>query len=111
MSYESKPGTIQAIGIMHLIGGILAILVGIGIALGSVFLYLPWIYSLVVGILAIVRGAKLLGDGAYGAGNSKAVAIMQIINIICCDWINLTLGIVCLVLAGNQDVDEYLSGR
>ncbi len=102
-----KPGTVQAIAIMQLVGGILACLVSATVALSSFFLYIPWIYSLVVGILCIVKGAKLLGANAHLEPLPKTHAILQIINIICCDWINLTLGIVSLVLQNNEEVRAY----
>ena len=102
-----KPGTVQAIAIMQLVGGILACLVSATVALSSFFLYIPWIYSLVVGILCIIKGAKLLGTNAHLEPPPKVNAILQIINIICCDWINLTLGIVSLVLQNNEEVRAY----
>jgi len=48
----AKPGKVQAIAIMQLCGGIYAVLQGIGVAFGTLFLYVPWIYSLVLGVMA-----------------------------------------------------------
>ena len=70
----------------------------------------PKFGMLVLGIMAIVRGSKLMGSGAYGAGNSKAIPIMFIINIINCDAIGLVVGIVCLVFQAEPEVADYLDG-
>jgi uncharacterized membrane protein YiaA len=111
MSVPAKPGKVQAIAIMQLVGGILAILTGIWIALASLFLYLVWIYAIVLGILSIIRASKLLGADAYGAGNAKTIAIMQIVNILCCDVPNLAMGIIALVFQSDPEVQAYLEGR
>ena len=106
----AAPGKVQAIAIMQLVCGIQTILVAVGIAIGTLFLYLPWVFALVLGIMAIVRGSKLMGSGAYGAGNSKAIPIMFIINILNCDAIGLVVGIVCLVFQAEPEVADYLDG-
>ena len=105
------PGKVQTIAIMQLVGGIMAVISAVVIAISTLFLWITWIYALVVGIMAIIRGAKLLGNAAYGAGNSKTVPIMMIINIINCDAIGLTMGIICLVFQGDPEVEAYLEGR
>lgn len=104
---DVKPGALQAIAIMQLVGGIIAILVSITVALSTLFIYIPWIYSLVVGILCVVKGAQLLGSNAHLQKAPKTNAILQIINIIACDWVNLILGIVSLVLMNNPEVKAY----
>lgn len=106
----SCPGKVQAIALMQLICGIQTLIIAVTLALGSVFLYLPWIYGLVVGIMAIVRGSKLMGVAAFGAGNSKSVPIMFIVNIICCDVIGVVVGILCLVFQSEPEVADYLNG-
>ena len=77
------------------------------VALSSLFLWIPWIYSMVVGILCIIKGAQLLGSNAHLQKPPKTQAILQIINIICCDVTNLILGIISLVLMGNDDVKAF----
>ena len=104
---DVKPGALQAIAIMQLVGGIIAILVSITVALSTLFIYIPWIYSLVVGILCVVKGAQLLGSNAHLQKAPKTNAILQIINIIACDWVNLILGIISLVLMNNPEVKAY----
>jgi hypothetical protein len=103
-----KPGKVQAIAIMQLCGGIYALMQGVGVALGSLFLYIPWIFSLVLGVMAILRAVRLLGEQASGSGNQKTIAVMQIINIINGDVVNLVLGIICLVFQGDPEVQQFL---
>jgi hypothetical protein len=110
-SRPAAPAKVTAMAIMHIVGGVMAISFAFVWALSTLFLYLPWVYSLVLGILSIVRGARLLGASGRGAGNSNAVPIMQIINIICCDWVNLTMGIISLVFTSDPEVYEYLDPR
>jgi len=102
-----KPGALQAIAIMQLVGGIVACLMSIFVALSSLFFYIPWIYSMVIGILCIIKGAQLLGSNAHLQKPPKVLAILQIINIITCDVVNLVLGIVSLVLQGNDEVQAF----
>jgi len=102
---------VQAIAIMQLCGGIYALLQGIGVAIGSLFFYLPWVFSLVLGVMAILRAVRLLGQQASGSGNQKTIAVMQIINIINGDVVNLVLGIICLVFQGDPEVDQFLQPK
>src|SRR5690349_6154202 len=63
-----KPGKIQALGIMMLIGGILGVILFLGLGAGSSGVCCLWpgtYYSLVMGIMAIVKGCQLLGDDAH----------------------------------------------
>ena len=106
-----KPGKVQAIGIMTLVGGILALInfliVITSFGLGSMGICCVWpgfYYGLVVGIMAIVKGAALIGANASNETPPKAVAIMQIINIINFDVANLVMGILTLVFLGDPEV-------
>jgi hypothetical protein len=118
-----RPGKLQAIAIMTLVGGILAtlfsifwILYGLLIAfatmgIGCICLIGP-IFQLVAGILCIIQGSKLLGknpDPHYA--KTKKTAIMQIICIICFDWINMVLGIINLVFLNDEQVKAYIRSR
>ena len=64
-------------------------------------------YSLVLGIMAIVKSSQLLGKRAAKQMPPSRISIMQIINILNCDWINLTLGIINLVFLGDEKVKSY----
>jgi len=104
-----KPGKIQAISVMTLVGGILAILTCLGIGLATVGFWIPWIYSLVLGIMATIKGSQMLGSNPAPAfASARTIAIMQIVNIINCDVVNLTLGIISLVFLNDPEVKEHL---
>ena len=84
-------------------------MLGLGLALGTCFLWIPALYSVVCGILCIVRATPLLNDKAYTAKPPRGTAVMMIVTIINGDVLNLILGIVCLVLLNDPKVQEYFS--
>jgi hypothetical protein len=113
---REKPGKVQAIAIMVLIGGIFALITGVtGLIFGAFscvgLLWPGTYYALVLGIMATIRGANLLGDKAYKQVPPQGIGIMMIINIINCDVINLTLGILVLVFLGDAEVKSYFRQR
>jgi hypothetical protein len=111
---EPRPGKVQGIGIMALIGGILATLLFLGLAGGSGLACCLWpgtYYSLVVGILAIIKGSAILGSNARSVAPPVYIGVMMIINIINGDLVNLVLGILILVFCGDEEVKEYLRGE
>ncbi len=106
------PGKMQAISIMTLVGGILAILTCFGIGLGTAGIWIPWIYSLILGIMATIKGSQMLGSNPAPAfASARTIAIMQIVNIINCDMVNLTLGIITLVFLNDPEVREHLRSQ
>jgi hypothetical protein len=109
---DRKPDKVNTAGVLCLVGGILAILVFLGVAGGSGGICCLWpgtYYSLVVGIMAIVRGSGLMGSSAHQYPLPTGIAIMMIINIINFDIVNLVLGIVVLNMCGDEEVKEYLA--
>ena len=107
--YGVKPGKVQAIAIMTLIGGILATLGALGWALGTFCIWIPFVYGLVYGIMAIVNGSKMLGSRPWeGYRSAKTMGIMMIINIINCDVISLVMGIIILVFLNDPQVSNYM---
>ncbi len=117
---REKPGKVQAIAIMTLVGGILATLASVGIlgyiglvgvaSMGVGLVCCLWpgpYYSLVVGIMGIVKGSQLLGDNAHRSTAPTAIAVMQIINVINGDFVNLTLGILTLVFLSEPEVKRF----
>lgn len=109
---DEKPGKVQAIAVMTLAGGILATMLSLGF---MVILYgFCWpgtYYGLVMGIMAIIKGSQLLSPQAHRQSPPNSIAIMQIINIINCDWINMTLGIINLVFLSDDEVKDYFYRR
>jgi hypothetical protein len=110
---DSRPGKVQAIAIMTLIGGIYAVTHFLGLGAGSTGLFCLWpplYYAIVLGILAIIKGSQLLGRDASRMAPPKGTAIMMIINIINCDFINCVLGILVLVFCSDPEVEEWFRG-
>ena len=121
-----KPGKATAIAINTLVGGILALLLGIGgifgyflFVLGTIgfglcmfpIILLP-IYSLVLGVMALIKGIQLLGSDPIPAyETAKTTSVMQIVNIICGDGINTTLGILNLVFLNDPEVKEWVRSQ
>jgi hypothetical protein len=118
-----KPEKVQAIGVMMLVGGILATLHGLAVlvwlgafgiaSLGLGFLCCFWpgpYYGLVLGILAIVRGSALLGEQAYRSPPPRGIAVMQIINIVNGDLPNCVMGIITLAFLGDEATADYFRG-
>ena len=122
-----RPGKVQAIAIMTLIGGILACVYS-GIALLFLLFYgivggiatfgigclcLLWpgpYYGITVGILATIKGSQLLGERARTLPPPRGTAIMMIINIINFDVVNCVLGILILVFCSDPEVENWHRG-
>lgn len=117
---RQKPGKVQAIAVMMLVGGILATLSATGVlayfgvlglfSMGVGLVCCLWpgpYYGLVVGIMAITRGARLLGEKADREAPPYGMANMMIINIINGDLVNLVLGIIVLVFLADEEVKDY----
>jgi hypothetical protein len=103
-----KPGAVQAVGIMLLVGSILGLITMASVVLGSVFLCCLWpgiYFEIVWAILAMIRGINMLNQDDQGP--PKTLCILQIIMIVNGDVINCILGIVSLVMISNEDVVDY----
>lgn len=108
-----KPGKVQAVGVMMLIGGILGILLSIGLGVGSYGLCCLWpgtYFSLIMGIMAVVKASQLLGEDAWKMPAPTAIAVMQIVNIINGDINNCVLGIISVVFLSEEEVRGYFRG-
>jgi hypothetical protein len=112
-----KPGKVQAIAIMTLVGGILAtinaliLLASFGLAtMGVCCLWPGPYYGLVVGIMAIVKGTQLMGEESHRMAPPRGIAIMQIINIINLDVPNCVMGILTLIFLNEPETAKYFRG-
>lgn len=106
------PGQVTVIGVMSLIGGVVAILMFFVVSGSSGGLCCLWpgtYYSMVLGVMAIVKGASLLGSSAQLQSPPFGLGVMMIINIINFDVINVVLGILVLVFSNDEDVKNYLA--
>ena len=107
-----KPGQVQAVAIMMLVGGILGLLTVLGIGLGSAFVCCLWpglYFELVVGILMIIRAVNMLNQDDQGP--PRTLAIMQVICILNGDIINCVMGIVSIIMLNDPTVDGYYRKR
>jgi hypothetical protein len=57
-------------------------------------------FGIVWGILAIIRGAGLLGDN-WRRNHPRLLVILQIVQIVNLDVVNITLGIIGLVFLND----------
>lgn len=109
-----KPGKVLAIAIMTLAGGVVAAIIAlVNFMLTFVVCVtsLTAVYGTVVAVLCIIKGANLLGARAHLESPPKTTAILQIIEIISCDFVNLVLGILILVFLGDPEVKAYFRGE
>ena len=113
-----RPGKATANAIMVLVGGILATMTSamlwIYLVLATCGFGILWpgtYFGIAMGIMAIVKGSKLLSDHQGTEGAPTGIAIMQIINIINCDATNLVLGILVLVFCNSPECQTYYQNR
>jgi predicted Zn finger-like uncharacterized protein len=113
---DEVPGKVTGIAIMALIGGIMATLLGVIYLLtfgastcGVGCLWPGFYYSVVAGIMAIIKGSTMLGNDVRSVQPPTGIAIMLIINIINADVLSVTLGILMLVFCSDEEVTAYLA--
>ena len=110
---QQKPGKIQAIAIITLVQGIMAIIGGLGIGLGTMCIYFPFVYGIVFGIMATIKGSAMLGQNPWPAYQTvRTTAIMGIVNVINCDFMfGMAGGIVILVFLNDPEVKAYIYSK
>jgi hypothetical protein len=107
---RQKPGKVQAIGLMVLIGGIWACLLAALLGLASAGLLLCWPgswYCIFLGIWCIIKAIPLMGDSAYREPVPTTTSILLIVNIINLDIVCVILGIICVVFCNDREVTQY----
>jgi hypothetical protein len=93
---------------MMIVGGLVALSIFIGSLRFHFFHWYPApVYSLVLGIMAIIRGSRLLSSHGDFQRSPRAIAIMQIINIINADIPNFVMGIISLSFLKDPGVQRY----
>lgn len=109
---ENVPGKLKAIILLHLITGIVGVL-GQGLVIlgtcGVWLIFLTPMYALATNIMAIISGAKGLGQQPRH-NLYKTVGIMQLIAILGGDVFSLVSGILTLVFLGDPEVQAFLAG-
>lgn len=118
LSIPQPPGKVQAIGIMHLIGGILNLLSAVfwlfyGSMMGLATLGIgligccPAFILLPIGAVEIYSGAKHLSKNHAGLRPPKAVGIIEIASILGCMVPSTVMGILTLVFLSDPEVEAY----
>ena len=116
---STKPGKLTAIAVMTLVGGIIAVVLGVGEAIGVVaslcipcFLIPGSIVSFLSGIFMIIQGGLLLSENpATHIPRTRITATLQIVCIISGDVINLILGILNHIFLSDKKVTAYCSSK
>lgn len=113
----TKPGKLQAIAILCLIGGILNILWSITVtcsAIASIMgvILLPiTLYPLVLGVFELIYASELLPDPPKARNPATYLAVMQILNIITGNLLSVIIGILSLVFYNDPEVKAYFNRR
>ncbi|WP_020474927.1 hypothetical protein [Zavarzinella formosa] len=104
------PGKAQAIAFMLLLGGAWSIL---WVCFWFLFLYcfvFAWpgvYYALVFGVIAVIRGAELLGSSSNARRSPRTSLVLQIICIVNGDPVNFVCGILGFIFLNDPEVDRY----
>lgn len=116
------PGKVQAIGVLHLIGGILNILLAFfwgiyGLATGVVtfgiglLLCCPVFLLLPIGIMELISGAKHLSSNHAGLKPPKITAFCELGAILGCSTFSFIFGILTLVFLSDPEVNAYYESK
>ena len=110
---QQKPGKIQAIAIITLVQGIMAIIGGLLMGLSTMCIYVPFVYGLVYGIMATIKGSTMLGQNPWPAYQTvRTTAIMGIVNVINCDLMfGMTGGIIILVFLNDPEIKACIRSK
>lgn len=103
-----KPGQVQAVAIMMLVGGIIGLIAMLSYLAATFCFILVWpgfYFEFVVCILLIIRGINMLNKDDQGP--PRTLAILMIICIVNLDVINCVLGIISIVMLNAPEVVSY----
>jgi hypothetical protein len=114
---QTKSPTVQMIGILMLISGIVNILIGGGLVLGlALSLVLiccapVGLLPLALGIFELIYAVRLLGTGPERQPYKwvQIIAILEIVSILAGNFISLVIGILNLVLLNDPEVRQSFS--
>ena len=121
---RQKPGKVTAIAVMVLINGILNLMYALSLfvwgtlscltIVGIIWglLMVLWsLYPAILGVLEIVYAARILPNPIETSRPAKYISVMEIINIIACDFLGLVVGILSLVFYSEPEVVAYFRSR
>ncbi|MCA9266849.1 MAG: WD40 repeat domain-containing protein [Planctomycetales bacterium] len=106
--FRDAPAALRCVWIFMLVGGTAAVVWGLAIAFdqSGCFGLTPFPYlSLWAGVRAVAAGSARRVEGLTGA------AVLQTCNLMCCDFLNFTLGIVNLTLIHSAAAREFAAAR
>ncbi len=112
------PGKVQAIGIMHLVGGILNILIGLiwaatGLFSGLLTFGIGLIYCcpafilVPIGIVEVISGAKHQSKDHSALGPPRVTGVVELFSILGCSMISTVFGVLTLVFLNDPEVESY----
>jgi hypothetical protein len=107
-----RPGKVQAIAFMLILGGAWAVFWVLGWAFLSGCLCLAWpgtYYSIVFAIMAVIRGAELMGSGSEARRSPRTILIMQVVCAVSADPANVVCGILGMVFLNDPALDRYFA--
>jgi GYF domain 2 len=106
---KEKPGQVQAVAIMLLVGGIFGLLMAITMGGLTCCVWPAIYYEIVWSILALIRASNMLNVDDQGP--PRTLAIMQVITILNGDIVNCVLGIVSIIMLNDPKVVEHYRRR
>ena len=116
---ENKPpGKVQAMGIMHLIGGIMNIILALiwgayGLLTGlmtfgiGLIVCCPAFILLPIAIVEIISGVKHLSKDHTGLKPPRTTGIVEIGSILGCSIMSTIFGILTLLFLNDPEVEAY----
>ncbi len=110
---QTKPGMVMTLAIMTLVNGIINLLWGPGVILGTFgvgLLCTPLLLlNLVLGAFEIAYAIKLLENPPQPVRPSQAIAIWEIVALVTFNIFSVVVGIVALIFYNDQVVKDYFA--
>lgn len=112
------PGKIQAIGILHLVCGVLNLMSALGLAIYAVVMGIftfgislvfccPVILLAPIGILEVISGARHLSSNHAGLRAPRITAIAELFAVLSCGVLSLVAGILTFAFLSDPEVAAY----
>ncbi len=110
---QTKPGMVMTLAIMTLVSGIINLLWGPGVILGTFGIGLVCapllLLNLVLGAFEIAYAIKLLESPPQPVRPSQAIAIWEIVCLVTFNIFSVVVGIVALIFYNDTVVKEYFA--
>ena len=107
-----KTSNVTIAGILMIVGGLFSLGVAVLVTVMSLFMWFPaYTCCVLLAIYAIVIGILLLAGVKVGPGIAISGAVAEILQILECDIIGVSLGIVALILLSRPESIAALTGQ